>query len=77
MTDLAGGVMPLLRVARNVHTFDGVTYVLDVTWLRRVVRIEYHSPRLPRDVRRVRARELDRLRAINARPSRRGPGGRS
>lgn len=68
MTELLGrhlgGLLPLVGVEREVHIVDGATYKLDVTWLRRRVGLEYHSPRIPRGIQRIRDRELTRVRAV-------------
>ncbi len=60
---LAGGLVPLARVKRDVHVFDGTTYTVDVTWWRRRFVVSYHTPRHPRRVVRARAAEAARCRA--------------
>lgn len=66
MTGRAGGLIPLASIERQVHMFDGVTYRVVVTWLRRGFAFEYHSPRLSRDIRRQRGQERARLAAKGA-----------
>lgn len=58
-----GGAIPLVTVGRTVHAVDGATYEISLTWLRRRLAGNYHTPNLPRDVRRARALETARLAA--------------
>lgn len=64
LNDQAGGLVPLARVDRTVHTVDGVTYRIEVVWFRRRAGFDYHAPHLPRDVRRARA--IERARQLQA-----------
>lgn len=53
-----GGPLPLIsKPAREIHHVDGATYSIELTWWWRCLRFEYHTPRHPRDVRRIRAAE--------------------
>jgi hypothetical protein len=52
---LLGGILPYARLPeRDVHVFDGTTYRIGLTWLRRRFQFEYHTPHLPRKVRKQR-----------------------
>lgn len=66
ISENAGGLFPLAGVARTVYQVDGVQYRVWVTWLRRSVGFSYHTPNLPRDVRRARAEETRRLHLLAA-----------
>lgn len=59
-----GGIVPWIRAGREVHVFDGATYSVQLTWLHRSVTVEFHTPTIPRAVRRERARETARVRAV-------------
>lgn len=63
LADQVGGLIPLPGFDRIVHTVDGATYELSLSWLRRRFEASYHTPRLPRSVRRARAIESARLEA--------------
>jgi hypothetical protein len=54
---LLGGILPAIRSGREVFPVDGTAYALELTLFRRRFTIGYHTPRHPRDVRRVRADE--------------------
>jgi hypothetical protein len=59
-----GGLLPLVRVARNIYVVEA-SYEVKVTWLRRSLDVAYGT-RLPRSVRRLREREIRRVKAVVA-----------
>jgi hypothetical protein len=59
-----GGLIPDVRVDREVHVVDGTTYAIDTTWLRRRVGFSYWTPRIPRAIRRIREAERRRVAAV-------------
>jgi hypothetical protein len=60
-----GGIIPApSRPRREVHTFDGCTYHLRLSWLRRTFEASYWTPRMPRSVIKARAATDARTRAV-------------
>lgn len=58
---ILGGPIPYVpRPEREVHVMDGTTYTVELVWFRRGFKASYHTPRLPRSVRRIRAAERAR-----------------
>lgn len=54
---LAGGALPIIHRNREVFPVDGTAYTVELTVFRRQFTIRYHTPRHPRDARRIRAAE--------------------
>lgn len=66
ISNRVGGVIPHVSRSRDVHVFDGVTYRLTVTWLRRTISVDYNTPRFPRRIRRLREQERRRIEQVTA-----------